>query len=333
MSVNKSQSVAKPNGQILFFDLKPEEGNFLDDAIAGLSAQQKTLPPKYFYDQTGSLLFDRICETEEYYVTRTELALLNSIRLDIAELAGPRTTVIEYGSGASVKVRTLLDALEEPAEYVAIDISRYHLRTASQSIADDYPDLNVIALCADFTNEIDLPNEVNLGKELRLGFFPGSTIGNLSTEEAQQFLRYAKNLLEPNGALLIGVDLKKDPDTLTAAYNDASGITAKFNKNILVRMKNELGAKVDVDAFDHYAFYNEPQGRIEMHLKAKHDQEILIGNRNFELRAGESIHTENSHKYDMDRFAALAEGAGFKRTAAWTDDAQYFGIFFLSASA
>ncbi len=330
VAVNRTQVADRPNGRIHFFDLKPDEGSFLDDTIAGLSKPQKTLSPKYFYDQAGSILFDRICETKEYYVTRTELGLLASISGDIADLAGPESTVIEYGSGASVKVRILLDALERPAGYVAIDISRDHLTAAAQSIADDYLDLKVVALCADFTNRIDLPSELDLGGELRLGFFPGSTIGNFSPEGAQRFLCDARNLLAPDGALLLGFDLKKDQDILNTAYNDSEGITALFNKNILVRMKRELDAVLDVDAFGHHAFYNEAQGRIEMHLKAERDQTIILGEHKFELKAGESIHTENSYKYDMDQITTWAERLGFTCDATWTDPNEYFGIVFLS---
>lgn len=332
IAANRTQVVDQPNGQIFFFDLKPDEGNFLDDAIAGLSKSQKTLSPKYFYDQAGSILFDRICETEEYYVTRTELGLLDSISGDIAGLAGPESTVIEYGSGASVKVRTLLDALEEPAGYVAIDISRDHLTAAAQSIADDYLDLKVVALCADFTNRIDLPSELNLGGALRLGFFPGSTIGNFSPEGAQHFLSEARRLLAPNGALLLGFDLKKDQDTLNAAYNDSQGVTALFNKNILVRMKRELEAVLDVDAFGHHAFYNEDLGRIEMHLKSERDQTIILGDHKFEFEAGETIHTENSYKYDLDQMTAWAKQLGFTCKATWTDRDKYFGMVYLSTA-
>ncbi len=313
-----------------FVDLEPPQGDFLQDTLTGLAQTQKRLLPKYFYDQIGSQLFDQICETDEYYVTRTELALLESIGEEIATLGGHGCRVIEYGSGSSVKIRTLLDALENPSEYVAVDISREHLRGAAASIAEDYPKIKVGAICADFTVPIDVPAEIVPEDETWLGFFPGSTIGNFDPAAARKLLAAYHQFLSPNGQLLIGVDLKKDAQTLTAAYNDDEGITAAFNINILRRMRRELGANVEVDGFEHCAFYNEGAGRIEMHLKSKRDQAITLNGQEFLIAKDETIHTENSYKYHVDEFISLAKETGFQSRTVWTDEQDRFSIHFLS---
>lgn len=315
---------------LLFFeDLKPPEGNFLSDALEGLGKSPKSLSPKYFYDTRGSELFEGICETREYYVTRTEIALLEKLKPEFAALAGPHVRIIEYGSGAGVKIRTLLNALDLPDAYVALDISREHLLAATRTLAADYPHIAMGAICADFTAPLSLPEEVKTGKGLALGFLPGSTIGNFSPAAAETFLTRIAKLLGPGGALLIGVDLKKDKAILDAAYNDAAGLTAAFNLNVLHRMKQELGAEIDPDRFRHRAFFNEEEGRIEMHLESLADQTITLAGKRIPFEKGETLHTENSYKYDAAEFTALARRAGFESAALWTDENNYFSLHWL----
>ena len=311
-------------------DFEPVADDFATAVITGLSSSPKTIPPKFFYDAVGSDIFNRICETEEYYVTGTELALLATRGPDIAAHAGPGVSVIEYGCGSSDKIRTLLDALDNAAEYWAIDISRDHLLRSADEIGRDYPDLEVNAIVADFALPLDLPEEM-AGR--RLAFFPGSTIGNQTPEEAETFLAGVRAVVGDDGALIIGVDLKKDLDRLHCAYNDAAGHTAAFNLNLLYRMASELDAEVDPEGFEHRAFFNEDQSRIEMHLVAKGAQTIAIGGRKFILADGESIHTENSYKYDIAGFQALVARAGFVAASSWTDDDNLFSIHFLTAGA
>lgn len=321
-------------GLDFFHDYAPPTEDFLQDVIDGLSAKPKSISPKYFYDEAGSKLFDEICETEEYYPTRTEIGLLDKISSEVADLAGKDSTVIEFGSGSSVKIRKLLDALEDPAHYIALDISKDHLKKSAQKIADAYPSVAVGAICADFTAAMPTPSTEGLGPTAgrRLGFLPGSTIGNFKPEDAEQFLESTHELLEPGGAFLIGVDLKKDHDILNDAYNDAAGVTAKFNLNLLTRMTRELGADLDADSFEHDAFYNSERGRIEMHLRAKRQQDVRIGGHTFSFDEGETIHTENSYKYKIDEFCDLASKAGFKKGRVWTDENDLFSVHFLESA-
>lgn len=311
-------------------DFEPVADDFAAAVIAGLSSRPKSIPPKFFYDATGSDIFNRICETEEYYVTRTEIALLRHIGAEIARHAGPGVSVIEYGCGSSDKIRSLLDALDGPAEYWAIDISRDHLLRATDAIGRDYPDLGVNAVVADFAGALELPDHM-AGR--RLAFFPGSTIGNQTPAEAEAFLTNVRAVIGDGGALLIGVDLKKDLDRLTRAYNDSAGHTADFNMNLLHRMRAELGAELDSDGFEHRAFFNQDQSRIEMHLVAKGAQSIRLGAREFVFADGETIHTENSYKYDIAGFQTLAVRAGFEPVQSWTDAADLFSIHFLKSAA
>ncbi|MEX2616475.1 MAG: L-histidine N(alpha)-methyltransferase [Alphaproteobacteria bacterium] len=321
-----------PDNHLAFFiDLEPAVADFRESVIAGLSGSPRQLACKFFYDAAGMELFNRICETEEYYVTRTELALLRRIGPEIAALAGPEAAVIEFGAGSDLKIRLLLDALDRPAQYVPIDIAIEPLRDATEAIARDYPAMRVGAVCADFTTLDALPaGAVSDSGGRRLGFFPGSTIGNFTREEAGTFMALIRRVLGPGGALLIGVDLKKDTARLNAAYNDAAGYTAGFNLNLLHRMVRELGAELDTDGFEHYAFYNDAEGRVEMHLRSLRDQTIAIGDDRFALAAGELIHSENSHKYAIDEFAALARAAGFDPGAVWTDANRLFSIHYLT---
>lgn len=308
-------------------DLAPEQEDFRAAVWAGLAHQPKTLPCKFFYDAPGSALFDRICELPEYYPTRTELAILQDCAPELAELAGPDRVLVEYGSGSSTKVRTLLGALA-PAAYMAIDISREHLIAATVELAQDWPALRVLAVCADYVGPLQLPAVP--GHATRLGFFPGSTIGNFTPLEAARFLGGVHRQLGPGGALVIGVDLKKDPARLHAAYNDAAGVTAAFNLNLLARINRELDGDFDLDAFAHRAGYNPAAGRVEMHLESCADQRVNVAGRRFVLRAGERIHTESSYKYTVPEFQQLATQAGFHPRRVWTDADNLFSVHYLT---
>lgn len=306
----------------------PSRDTFLMDVLNGLSAPRKTIPAKYFYDRHGSELFDAICRLPEYYLTRTEMTLLRSHATDVAQLAGRGAQLIEFGSGAASKVRLLLDALDTPASYVGVDISREYLIHATQNLAQDHPDLPVIAICADFTKPFRMPTLP--GRGARLGFFPGSTIGNLTHAEAEAFLRHVATVLRPGGHLLIGVDLKKEPEILHAAYNDAAGITGAFNMNLLSRINRELDGAFDLKTFEHAAHYDVEAGRVEMHLRSTIDQVVRVNGRQFRFAAGETIHSENSHKYDVEEFQALAKHAGFRPVRCWVDADRLFSIHFMS---
>jgi len=313
-----------------FDDLAPEADDFLTEVVKGLSQRPKTLPCKFFYDERGSALFDAICELPEYYPTRTEIALLEAISGDLARHIGPHAHLIEYGCGSVKKVRPLLDALEAPAAYVAVDISREHLLDAAQTLAGDYPDLDVHAVCADFTRPFEVRQPAGCPDARRVGFFPGSTLGNFMPDDARRFLANAVELLGPGGAMVIGIDLKKDVGILHAAYNDAQGVTADFNLNLLTRINRELGGDFDLGQFRHQAHYNGDAGRIEMHLYSAVEQAVHIDGATFRFREGESIHTENSHKYSIKEFQSLARDAGFEPAQVWTDDAQLFSIHYLT---
>lgn len=300
---------------------------FRRDMIAGLRAPRKQTKAKYLYDERGAALFEEICELEEYYPTRTELALLGDRAADIAASVGPGATVIEYGSGATVKVRILLDALEAPAAYVPVDISREQLQANARLLAADYPALTVAPICADYTRRLPLPEELAGGN--LLAFFPGSTIGNLMPGEAVDFLAAVAQTVGPGGSLLIGVDLRKDEAVLTAAYNDREGVTAAFNLNLLARANRELGADFDLDAFRHQAIYDARAGRIEMRLYSRRAQQVAIGDARLTFAEGEYILTEVSHKYTLAGFQSLAAGAGWQPKAAWTDPRHWFSVHHL----
>lgn len=311
---------------VQFYDELPGTEDLRAEVLRGLSARPRRLSPKFFYDRRGSELFDAICRVPEYYVTRTETAILQDNAAALARLAGTRTALIELGSGASQKVRLMLDMLR-PAAYVGVDISKDFLLHSTRRLAAEYPWLKVYAVCADFCQPLSLtccPAEFR-----RLAFFPGSSIGNFEPAHAMIFMRQLRSLLGEGGALLIGVDLKKDINRLNAAYNDAQGVTAEFNLNILRRMQRELGAQVDVDSFRHEAFYNETQGRIEMHLVSLRAQQIHIGNAVFHFEKDERLHTENSYKYTVKEFQALARGAGYEPHTVWTDPHQLFSVHYL----
>ena len=292
---------------------------FRDDVVAGLSAPQKFLPPKYFYDAAGSRLFERICRLPEYYVTRAELALTRRHIGAIARFAGRGCQLIEYGSGEGLKSRLLIRALR-PAVYVPIDISEDALRAAARGLAREFPWLRVAPLVGDFSRPLDIP--VRRGTE-SVVYFPGSTIGNLMPEEAHAFLAMSRGVA---ARMLVGVDLKKDPAVLHAAYNDSRGVTAAFNLNLLARINRELGADFDLRRWRHYAFYNPAEGRIEMHLVSMASQRVRLGKHRFRFAAGETIHTENSYKYSLEGFGELAAKVGFRSAKAWTDRRGLFAL-------
>ena len=302
--------------------------SFLDDVLEGLAQPQKKLSSKYFYDERGSQLFDAICELPEYYPTRTETALLRAHAAEFAELIGANASVVEFGSGSSTKIRILLDALETPAAYIPVDISREHLLASAKALAGAYPDLPVVPIAADYTQPFEVP-EIT-GEAARIGFFPGSTIGNFTRAAAVDFLRAAATDLGTDNGLLIGVDLRKDVAVLHAAYNDAAGVTAEFNLNLLRRLNRECGADFDLDAFSHRAFYNANAGRVEMHLVSRRAQSITLGAQTITFAEGETIHTENSYKYSVPEFQDLARRAGCEPMRAWTDANSLFSLHYLS---
>lgn len=299
----------------------------MDAVVDGLSQEQKQLPCKFFYDAEGSKLFDAICELDEYYPTRTELALLESHSGEIAELIGPGAELIEFGCGSLQKIRVLLSAVKDPAAFVPIDISREHLVQSAKDLAEEFPALTLRPVVADYTQPLDLPTMESVPK--RVGFFPGSTIGNFTRPEAVRFLKVVADIVGRGGELLIGVDLKKDEATLNAAYNDQEGVTAAFNLNILERINRELGGDFDVDAFRHHAFYTKERGRIEMHIESLKDQTVRINGSSFDFEPGETIHTENSHKYGVEEFLIYAGEAGFDPVQTWTDPNNLFSIHYL----
>jgi len=301
-----------------------ELSGFREDVVAGLSHPQKSLPPKYFYDAAGSRLFARICRLPEYYVTRAELALTRRHLAAIARFAGRGCQLIEYGSGEGIKSRLLIRALR-PSVYVPIDISAHALAAAARGLAREFPWLRVVPVAGDFSRPIDIP--VRHGKP-GVVYFPGSTIGNLTPEEAHAFLSMSRGVATK---MIVGVDLKKDPAVLHAAYNDKAGVTAAFNLNLLTRINRELGADFDTRGFRHYAFYNPSAGRIEMHLVALGSHTVRLGRHRFQLAEGETIHTENSYKYSPEQFAGLAAQAGFRGTRVWTDRRGLFAVFGLTA--
>lgn len=306
----------------------PADG-FREDVIAGLSLPRKSIPPKYFYDASGSRLFEAICALREYYPTRAELALTRAHLAGIARFAGRGGVLIEYGSGAGVKSRLLIGALA-PSAYVPVDISLDALRGAAAALRRRFPRLDILAVHGDFSRPLRAPLAQDGGAR-RVVYFPGSTIGNLTPREALAFLRMTRAQVGARGAMLVGVDLKKDARVLHAAYNDAKGVTAAFNLNLLNRMNRELGADFRLNRFAHYAFYNPALGRIEMHLVSRARQQVRLGRRRFSFDAGETIHTENSYKYSVEEFQRLARSAGFRSEKVWLDAKGLFALHGLAA--
>ncbi len=306
-----------------------ETTDFLSDLKAALSRPQKSISPKWFYDETGSRLFEDITELPEYYPTRTETALLTHIAPDLAAIVPDGAVMLEFGSGASAKTRLLLDAAPQLFAYAPMDISEDALASAAKSIARDYPTLKVTPIVGDFTQPLPLPDFA--ADRGLVGFFPGSTIGNFTPDEARRFLGAVRALLGPDAALIVGVDLVKSPEILIAAYDDAQGVTAAFNKNLLVRANRELGADFDLKGFSHSARWNADRARIEMHLVSLVDQTVTVGGERFHFAAGETLHTENSHKFTVPGFEALATSSGWRVTRQWTSASPQFAIFVLTS--
>ncbi len=311
-----------------FFDQHPEILNFRADILQGLSSPEPYISPKYFYDEAGSRLFEEICNCDEYYPTRTEVSIIRDNIDDIVEILGKDCLLIEPGSGDSYKVRLLLDALR-PVAYLPIDISKRYLQDEAKKLAAEFTWLNVHAICADFTGKLELPYHVETTN--KVAFFPGSTIGNFVPEQAVKVLEEIKVMVGEAGGVLIGVDLQKDAEILNAAYDDKSGYTAAFNKNLLVRINRELGADFKPDQFRHHAFYNQAEHRIEMHLVSTQDQQVEIDGQVFQFDRDRSILTEYSHKYSVALFQQLADQAGFKVVKTWVDKDRLFSVHYLSS--
>ncbi|RZT93640.1 L-histidine N(alpha)-methyltransferase [Rivibacter subsaxonicus] len=314
-------------------DTRTTASEFGRELLAGLERRPRSVPPKFFYDAAGSALFDRICELPEYYPTRTELRILADHAPEIARCIGPHADIIEFGAGSSRKVRLLLEALQQPRRFVPIDISAEHLHAAADLLRLEHPGLLVQPLAADFTRPFDLPAlPPGPGPVRRVGFFPGSSIGNFSPDEALHFLRDAAALLRGSavpGGMLVGVDLVKDAGLLHAAYNDAAGVTAAFNLNLLARANRELGADFELDGFEHYAFYEPRLQRVEMHLLSRRAQRVHLAGQAFDFAAGQGLHTENSYKYGVDGFRELAARAGFVPGPVWCDARRWFSLHWL----
>jgi L-histidine N-alpha-methyltransferase len=293
--------------------------------LEGMRKHPRQLSPVWFYDELGSFLFDSICELPEYYLTRTELQIMRTHAADMAHHIGPDAAIIEFGSGTSTKTRLLLDHLENAAAYVPVDIARDHLLTAASAIARDYSTLRVIPICADFTQPFDLPASVYAANR-RVVYFPGSTLGNFDPEHARGLLQRMRQIIGAHGAVLIGIDLKKDPRILERAYNDRAGVTAEFNVNALRHLNRELGTDFDLDAFEHLAVWVEDCSRIEMHLVSKRDQDVHVGEETVHIEKGEHLTTEFCHKYTLESFGDLAATAGLAVSRVWMDPAKLFSV-------
>lgn len=307
----------------------PRDEEFLADALEGLQAERKWLPSKYFYDQRGSQLFDQICELEEYYPTRTEIAIMHDHAAEMAQAIGSHAMLIELGSGSSIKTGWLLKEIERPLAYVPVDISGDHLYESAERIAEEFEDVEVLPLHADFAGSMKLP-ECETEVHRRVVYFPGSTIGNFRPHDARELLHRLAKLVGEGGGLLIGFDLVKSTETLEAAYNDSQGVTAAFNLNLLERMNAELGSDFAVDQFRHQAIYNAKLERIEMHLVSLQQQRVRLGDKVIEFERGETIRTELSHKYRKESFCELAADAGFAQSQVWTDSAEQFAVAYFT---
>jgi dimethylhistidine N-methyltransferase len=300
------------------------------EIVAGLTQPQKNISPKYFYDERGSQLFDAITRLPEYYLTNTELGIMRRYISEIVELVGKQASLIEFGSGSSLKTRILLEHLDELAVYVPVDISEEHLLASAKQIRDEFPDTEVLPVVADFTREFDLPTP-KLMPLRNIAYFPGSTIGNFTHPDALELLKVMRHEAKDSGALLIGVDLQKDAATIASAYNDSEGITAEFNLNMLRHLNREYGADFDLDSFSHDARYDPDDGRVVIRLVSAKDQLVHLGGTKIDIAAGEGILTEYSHKYTLEGFAEMAKQAGFRVARVWTDPAQLFSVQYLVA--
>lgn len=301
----------------------------IEEIVDGLSGEQKQISPKYFYDERGSKLFDDITELPEYYLTNTELGIMRDNIDEIVELVGKQASLIEFGSGSSLKTRVLLEHLSELAAYVPVDISDEHLRASAEKIQNRFPHVDVLPVVADFTKEFDLPTPMVMPLR-NVVYFPGSTIGNFEYDMAMELLRVMHHEAGKNGALLIGVDLQKDPAIIENAYNDSAGVTAEFNLNVLQHLNRDYGANFDVDGFSHSANYDAEKGRVVIELVSQADQKVELGDAEFDIADGEAILTEYSHKYTLDGFAKMARAAGFSVEKVWTDANRLFSVQFLT---
>lgn len=324
----QDQPRASGDGSFEFFDRHPVASNMLEDVLTSLAMSPKRLAPKYFYNARGSELFEAITNLPEYYVTRTEQALIAQRGLEIGDRIPPGVCVVEYGGGSSEKLRALLGVLS-PSAYVPIDISRDYLLEQARALHADFPSLSVYPTCADFTAPVDLPQPVE--GIPKLAFFPGSSIGNFNRLAAEIFLGQVARAVGPGGQMVIGVDRRKDPSILEAAYNDSQGVTAAFNRNVLAHINSELGATFDLSSFRHEARYDVDDGRIDMFLISTREQQVSIGEQRFDFSAGEAIHTESSFKYHVDEFVQLAGRAGFDCELTLSDDDEFFSIYLLRA--
>jgi len=309
----------------------PATSDLLSDVMVGLSSNPRTLPCKYFYDERGAALFQKICELPEYYITRTELDILDRHRDEIASQLGPNVELIGLGTGAGTKTRILIEALEKPAAYLPVDISEKQLRKSSALFRKIFPNLEILPVCADYLQPVVLPSPRHKAAR-NVVYFPGSTIGNFEPNEALEFLQRIANVSGRGGGLLIGVDLQKDQNVIEAAYNDSAGVTAQFNLNLLARINREIGADFDLSRWRHRAIYHSEAGRIEMYLISATSQTVRIQDREFHFGADERILTEHSYKHTPEGFIALANQAGFDFVKLWTDDARLFGIFYFSCN-
>ncbi len=314
---------------VTLHDYHPRADDMREEVLQGLAERQKTLPCKYFYDARGSKLFDAICELPEYYLTRTELGIMETHVAEMAAALGPRLLLAEPGSGSGLKTKLLLEHLQRPVAYVPVDISREHLVATADRLNRLYPDLEVLPVCADFNQAFALP-EPRRAPEHTAVYFPGSTLGNFVPAEAVRLLRHLQRLAGPEGALLVGIDLRKEHGVLERAYNDAAGVTAQFNLNLLERLNRELGADFDLRRFHHRAVYDETEGCIEMHLVSLGRQTVSVGGELVDFREGEHILTEYSYKHSLEGFTALAAMAGLTVQKHWMDDRRYFCVTYLT---
>jgi dimethylhistidine N-methyltransferase len=310
-----------------FYDRLPATADMRDEVVTGLQAQRKMIPPKYFYDEAGSKLFEKITHLDEYYLTRTEMKLFDENSESIAAAIGEGGALIEYGSGSSRKIRKLLESAR-PRAYVPVDISRDHLQQNARQLHEDFPWLNVYPTCADFTQTFKLPDAVESLQ--KTGFFPGSSIGNFDPAAAKEFLATVGRTLGAGAQMLVGVDRKKPADILESAYNDAAGVTAQFNLNVLSHINNALGADFDLQGFSHQAHYSAEEGCIKMYLVSGRRQTVNIDGTQIDFQKDERIHTENSHKYDRAELYSLADEANFDVAATWSDPNEWFSVYLLT---
>ncbi len=310
-------------------DIPSQDGRFFGDVLAGLQKEQKELPSKYFYNARGSELFNAICTLDEYYIPRTEVSIMNANIEEIIGALGKKAVIIEYGCGNCTKTRILLSHLQEPVAYIPVDISSKQLITIATQLALDYPDLEILPVCADYNDNFSLPVPSKVGKK-KVVYFPGSSISNFEPDTAVGFMKRIRKLYGPNGALLIGVDLKKDADVLNLAYNDSQGVTGVFNLNILERINRELDGDFQLEYFKHCAFYNQIKGRVEMHLVSLKEQVIHLDNLAIIFSEGESIWTESSYKYDIEEFICMANTAGFILEKVWADKKRWFSVMYFT---